>query len=248
MDRGGARAKARRRLCLGAALACALSACAGTREPELAPLPEIDAVLLAPLGVTSTREVATGAEALDEVIARVLWESDLRVHAAPAAEVRSDWSAAQRDVGPIGVPGEPGDEASQRFDRAAAALAAAWRARGTEFDALLIPFVVNRPGTVVGQSVQWDGVVRPLPLEYAHRDKAHVEARRRLTARCTTLRVLAYGADGRRLFERYGGLEVTQRMKIAEGNWSWTQRSDLFRKRDDLEDGVRVALRPLLRD
>jgi hypothetical protein len=228
-------------------LVLALCACAGTSEPDLGPLPEIDAVLLAPLGVTQKRALEPGAEVLDELITRVLWERDLRVQAPPADQIRADWNAATRDAAQA-EPAATGDADAARFDRAAAALVAAFRARGTEFDALLIPALVIRQGKVVGQSVQWDGVVRNLPLEYENRDKAHIEARRRLETRCTSLRVLAYGADGKRLFERYGGLEVTQRMKIAEGNWSWTLRGDLFRKREDLESGVRVALRPLLRD
>ena len=223
-----------------------LLACAGTPE-DATPLPVIASVLVAPVGVRerAPQQVEAGAAVLDEVIARVLWEKDLRVQAAPAEQFRADWKQAQQQVDSA-AGGDAQPEAA-RFDAAAAAVVAAWRARGTEFDALLIPYLVNRDGTVVGESVQWDGVVRQLPVEYEYHDKAHVEARRRLSTRCTSLRMLVFAADGRRLFERYGGLETTQTMKIAEGNWSWTERGDLFRDRADLEDGARVALKPLLR-
>jgi hypothetical protein len=230
----------------GALLASALLGlgCAGT--PELV-LPPVHAVLVAPLGLDQARHaVEPGAEVLDELISRVLWERDLRVHAPPADELREDWEQARRASAPAPGRGAPADD--EAVDAAAGALVASWRARGTEFDVLLIPYLRKRQGVVVGQSVQWDGAVRRLPLEYEYREKVHVESRRGLEVPCTSLRVLAFGSDGRRLFELYGGLEVTLRMKLAEGRMSWTERGDLFRNREDLEDGVRIALRPLLED
>jgi hypothetical protein len=167
------------------------------------------------------------------------------VNTPAPADFRNAWLTAAKSVGSLYGPDGRFDPA--RYDAVARSLVQVYRGRGEQFEILLIPYLIYRDGAVVGQSVQWDGVARHLPFEYANRDVTHMESRRGLKAACISLRVVAYDADGNRLFETYGGLEVAVRMKLAEGRWTWTERGDLFRDRDDLEEGTRVALKPLLR-
>lgn len=229
-----------------AALLLSTLACA--TEPPEPPLPHISSVLLAPMSFNQNlpAPLQPGAPVVHELVSGVLWEQDIRVSSPPVDEFQGTWKSEGQAVGSLYGPDGKLDPA--RYDAAVRALIAAYRARGAQFDALVIPYLALRPGVVTGQSVGWDGASRKLPLERSNRDVTHMEARRGLQVRCTSVLVLVYDTQGNRLFERYGGLEVAQRMQAAEGHWRWTDRGDLFRNREDLEDGVRFALEPLLED
>lgn len=232
---------------LFAALLLSMLACASKPADE-PPLPRISAVLLAPVSFNQNlpAPLEKGAPIVQEIVAGVLWEWDIRVSAPPADEFQGTWKNEGQSVGSL--YGADGKLDPARFDAAVNALIAAYRARGVQFDALVIPYLAVRSGAITGQSVGWDGTSRQLPLERSNRDVTHMVARRGLHARCTSVLVLVYDAQGKRLFERYGGLEVAQRMQMAEGHWRWTDRGDLFRNRKDLEEGVRFALQPLIED
>jgi hypothetical protein len=227
-----------------AALLLATLACA--TKPAEPPLPRVASVLLAPVSFNQNlpAPLEPGVPIVHEVVSGVLWEQDIRVISPPTDEFHGIWKSEGQTVGSLYGPDGKLDPA--RFDAVVSALAAAYRARGAQFDALLISYIAVRPGVVTGQSVEWDGVVHRLPLEYKHRDRGHLQARRGLTVRCTSIQVLAYDSQGNRLFDRSGGLEVAQRMQIVDDNWRWTERGDLFRNRKDLEQGVRVALQQML--
>lgn len=229
-----------------AALLVSTLACA--TKPAEQPLPRISAVLLAPVSFNQhlPAPLEKGAPIIHEIVAGVLWEWDIRVSSPPADEFQGTWKNEGQSVGSLYRADGKLDPA--RFDAAVKALIAAYRARGVQFDALVIPYLAVRSGAITGQSVGWDGTSRQLPLERSNRDVTHMVARRGLQARCTSVLVLVYDAQGERLFERYGGLEVAQRMQMAEGQWRWTDRGDLFRNRKDIEEGVRFALQPLIED
>jgi hypothetical protein len=229
-----------------AALLLATLACA-TKPPE-PPMPRVSSVLLAPISFNQKLPdlLEPGAPSVHELVSGALWEQDIRVDSPPLAEFDATWRAEAKSIGTLYGP--DGKLDPTRYDAAVRELVTAYRARGTQFDALVITYLAMRPGVVTGQSVAWDGVVRNLPLEYKNRDRGHIQARRGLSTRCTSVQVLVYDAEGNRLFDRFGGLEVAQRMQIVDDNWRWTERGDLFRNRKDLEEGVRVALQPLFRD
>jgi len=240
----------RRRLTGASAwLAISALACAVTPEepaPAIAEMPHT--VLLAPLSFNQRipERLEPGVEMLTREILAQLEQQQIRVSAPAFQEFHDAWLLGGRDVDSLFD--EKGEFVPARFDEVARNLVAAWRERGEDFDVLLMPYLGFRAGTVVGQSVQWDGVARRLPLEFEHGDVQHLDARRRFQAPCTSLRVLAFGRDGARLFERYGGLEVSARVRIESGRWRWEPRDDLFQNRGDLEEGARIALHPLLGD
>ena len=228
-----------------AALALGTLACASA--PETPPLPKISSVLLAPMSFNQQlpAPLDAGGSIVHEVLSGILWKQDIRVIAPPVPEFQSTWrDEAKGAVGSL--YGEDGKLDRTRYDAAVRALATAYRARGAQFDAIVIPYLAARRGSVTGQSVSWDGTSHRLPVERPNRDVTQMEVRRGLEVGCTSVLVLVYDAQGSLLFERYGGLEVAQRMQAAEGRWRWTERGDLFRNRNDLEEGVRIALQPLL--
>jgi hypothetical protein len=218
-------------------------------EPDVPPLAKPTAVLLAPVSFNQQsmpEPLEQGIASTQEVLVRVLWEQDVRVISPPVDHFRMAWLTAERGVGSLAGPDGKFDPS--RYDAVVRGVMEAYQEGGEKFDVLLLPYVVLRKGAVTGHSVKCDSVSRMLPLEYVNRDAAHIEARRGLETSCTALRVLAYAADGQRLYERYGGLEVAWRMRVDGLNWKWTERGDLFRNRKDLEEGAGVVLSPLLRD
>jgi hypothetical protein len=218
-------------------------------EPDPQPLAKPAAVLLAPVSFNQQsmpEPLELGVASTQEVLVRTLWEQDVRVISPPVEHFRQAWLTSERNVGSLA--GADGKIDPSRYDAVVRAVMKSYQEGGETFDVLLLPFLVLRNGVVTGHSVKCDNVSRILPLEYVNRDAAHIEARRGLETTCTSLRVLAYAADGQRLYERYGGLEVAWRMRVDGLRWKWTERGDLFRNRKDLEEGAGVVLSPLLRD
>ena len=226
-------------LCTGL-LGCATS-------PAALPVPKPRAVLLAPTSVDLllAEDLRSGAPIVHDLIGRLLWEQDVQVNAPPLPEFYELWREAALQAG-----ADSESAGAAAHDVAVRALLDSLRARGENFDALLIPYLTVRPGTVTGQSVMWDGVARRLPLLYKNRDAAFLVARRGVYTSCTSLGVVAYGAHGERLFERIGGLEVAKRMWVSDDGHrrGWNDREDLFQDAKALRSGVEEALQPLLRN
>jgi hypothetical protein len=232
-----------------------LAGCAGigggggaSTAAAVAPIPKPGAVLLAPASFNQTlpEKLAAGIPALQAAIRSQLESDGVRVEAPSFEEFHDVWLAAARDVGSL-YDGK-GDFDPGRFDQAVRNLADAYRARGVEFDVLLLPYLRYRPGTIMGQSVQWDGVTHHLPLQSDIRNSVHIESRRRFQVACTSLRVFGFDRNGNRLFESYGGLEVMSRMVMKDGLVHWEERTDLFADQSAIREGVGVALKPVLQD
>lgn len=237
-----------RSIVVAALLWAGLVGCA--TQPEALPIPKPRAILLAPASVDQrlAQPLRSGAPIIQQVIGQVLWEQDVQVNAPPLPEFYELWRGALQNA--TGGDDSLGDPRTLRYDVAVRALLDGLRARGKGFDALLVPYLTIRPGTVTGQSVMWDGVTRRLPFLYKHRDVNFLVVRRGIEAPCTSLGVIAYGPHGERLFERIGGLEVAKRMQITDDGRrrSWSSREDLFQDARALRSGVQVALLPLLRN
>jgi len=218
--------------------------------PERAPLGPPRTLVLAPTRTDArlAERFEPGARRLDELIGRLLWEQDNVVYAPPRDEFLALWRAASQSV--LLADGPSADVDAARYDAAVLALVDALHARGERFDALILPQLTLRPGSVQGHAVMWDGVTRRLPFAQRNHDPGFLLSRRGVQAPCTSLRVIAYSDRGERLFERIGGLEVAKQVSY-ERNGSggrWTDRDDLFADSHALRDGVEVALQPLLRN
>jgi hypothetical protein len=230
---------------IGGLLVAFLAGCA--TSPTALPIPKPRAVLVAPTTVDTLMpsELRSGAPIVQQMIGQLLWEQDMQVNAPPLPEFYELWREAADTTAaqPLVAGGDVRDAAVR-------VLLDGLRARGENFDALLVPYLTIRPGTVTGQSVSWDGVARRLPLSYKNHDAAFLVARRGVYASCTSLGVVAYGPHGERLFERIGGLEVAKRMWVSDDGHrrGWNDREDLFQDQKALRSGVAQALQPLLRN
>lgn len=223
----------------------ALTACATGPAPVSAPMPR--SVLLAPTGVEGRLAgLKDGVPTVHKLIGQVLFEQDVQVGTVSSEELAAIWEIASRGLTAESVSRDP----EHARDMAVDAVVDALRARGSRFDALLVPYLVVRNGSINGTSVWWDGVRRQVPVDAAHRHDVLMPMRRGMRTPCISLRVVAYDAHGSRLFERTGGLEVANRLTIANsGSYgSWSARDDLFQDPEALRRGVQVALRPFLRN
>jgi len=221
-------------------LVAVLAGCA--TSPTALPIPKPHAVLLAPTTVDTlmASDLRSGAPIVHQMIGQLLWEQDMQVNAPPLPEFYELWRQAAETTGSEAAPVPLAVN-----DVAVRMLLDGLRARGENFDALLVPYLTVRRGTVTGESVRWDGVARRLPFSYQNRDPFLV-AQRGVSAACTSLGVIAYGPHGERLFERIGGLEVAKRMWVDGHRRGWNDRDDLFQDENALRSGVKEALYPLL--
>jgi hypothetical protein len=231
---------------LGVWMAILLVGC--VTSPE-ASLPKPRSVMLAPTAVDTrlAARLEPGAPAIHKLIGQVLYEQDVQVGTIDLAELDSYWQAASHAIEQSAVSATPGS-GNTSFDAAIQFLVSNLRSRGSSFDALVLPYVTVRPGSINGRAVVWDGVSRRLPFQSEKHGEFFMQRRVRRTP-CTSLYVIAFDAQGRRLFERVGGLEVASRLQqLDNGQGRWTERTDLFEDPDALRPGVQLALRPFLRN
>jgi hypothetical protein len=104
------------------------------------------------------------------------------------------------------------------------------------FDALVLPEIVIRPAELNGQLARWDGVLRVPPGSAGWRWSGKTNA--------ASLRVQIFAADGERIFEGFGGLDVLFRPVISESRM--VPMEDLLANSQNLREGVAVAFHPYL--
>jgi hypothetical protein len=232
---------------LGVWMALLLAGC--VTGPEAVPIQKPRSVMLAPTAVDTrlAARLEPGAPMVHRMIGEVLFEQDVQVGTVDLSELDSFWQAASHAIEQSSVSAAPGSR-NTSFDVAVQFLVASLRAKGNSFDALVLPYVTVRPGSINGTAVVWDGVSRRLPFQSSKHGQVFMERRVRRTP-CTSLYVSAFDAQGRRLFERVGGLEVASRLQqLDNGQGRWAERKDLFQDPDALRPGVQLALKPFLRN
>jgi hypothetical protein len=229
-----------RALLASGSIALAALACASATRP--AP----QRVLLAPVAFDQRLDpqLAAGAPVVREEMKTALAARGVQVVAPDPAEFAEVWVDATQDLGRM-------RDAQGRLDRAllgaaSRALAHGYRARGEELDAVLLSFFEVTPIQVRGWAASWDGVERSIQADRKIQQRYSGLWPNDRDAPCLSLRVVAYAADGTRLFDRRGGLEVLSEFR-PEG-LEELPRQDLFEHRADLQEGVEIALAPLLGD
>jgi hypothetical protein len=124
--------------------------------------------------------------------------------------------------------------------------------RHAAFDAVIAPSLYLREARIDGRSASWDAVERPLEIEGAERLPADLPLEG--AAPAASLHVAVFDAQGNKLQEAIGGLEllvrvrVTRKRNASPGALSvrYTPRSDLFATRDQMLEGIALALAPFL--
>jgi hypothetical protein len=216
-------------------------ACAASRGPASLEGPQT--ALIAPVGFDQQLEepLRPGIAVVQEVMSTRLEQRGLSVRAPARDDFLAVWRTATQDIGALydakGVI-DPGLQ-----DTAARALAKAYRERGDRFGVLLLSYLTVASFPINSGSVSWDGVERRVRVDRRggnHELKTWPNHR---VVPCVSLRVLAYSADGDRLFETRGGLEIASEFRLRDLRED--PRKDLFEDRSAVSEGVEIALRPL---
>ena len=154
----------------------ALGGCATGPAPVSAPMPR--SILLAPTAVEGrlAGQLEAGVPTVHKLIGQVLWEQDVQVGTLSSEELAAIWEIASRSVALEDAARDP----ERTRDLAVDAVVDTLRAKGSRFDALVIPYLVVRNGSINGTSVWWDGVRRQLPVDAPHRHNVLMPMRRGL--------------------------------------------------------------------
>ena len=190
-----------------------------------------------------------------EFFSPILWkelENFLRAHDKQLKTVsrqvaRKLWVQSIQQV----RAGEKGARAG--YDDAARALVLELR-KHAEFDALIAPSLVLREAPISNRSVRWDGVERELEFESQGFEARTLVAATPLegTAPAATLHVAVFDANGEKLHEAKGGLDLLVRARV-EGTdpsglpvFQFAPRADPFANHEHVSEGIAEAFRPFL--
>lgn len=234
---------------LAAALCVALlvAGCAGRGRVagDTARASAIEEVALFPLGVVLPLPpgLEDAAPVVDAAIRAYLASRDERVWSPTREDAQAAWLASaqalRREVG----------ESQMGFEGAASILARRLAAE-RRFDALVLPWIALRVAKVRGRTVTWDGVRRKLrvvnPQKRGLQDLKDFEAQ----AAAPSLQIAVFSPDGREIFQGVGGLDLLHAL-VVEGepmrvDAQLLPRSEIFADRAAIDEGVALALDPLL--
>lgn len=148
------------------------------------------------------------------------------------------------------------------YDDAARALAQELRTHA-EFDVMIAPSLFIREATISNRSARWDGVERKLEFEARGLETwrragqgletwqpAHVPLEG--VAPAASLHVAVFDAQGEKLHEAQGGLELLVHVRQVGKNpaggpvFRFATRTDLFENREHVREGISAAFVPFL--
>jgi hypothetical protein len=182
---------------------------------------------------------------VSEALSAWLAAQRFAVETYPAPEARTAWAAAAQELR------EELGSGQMTFEGAARVLARTLH-HDRAFDALVLPWLALRQAKVQGRTVQWDGVTRTLRV--AGGEPAHIGFLLRdfhADALAPSLQVAVFSADGDKLCEGVGGLDLTHAMVIS-GNpprigEERLPAAQILSDRANVSEGIALALTPLLR-
>lgn len=228
-------------------LACRGAAPAPQPEPESAPA-GTQRVLLFPLNVVGgplPSEVEAGAGAVatelrDYLVARGLAVETLDRKLAGEAWLRA--AQAHKD--------EAGAD-KMTLDGAAGTLARQLR-ETYDFDVLLLPWIALHAARLKEASASWDGVKRKVDFFALGKSKRArwVIDRLDLWVKAPSLQVLGVSAQGEKLVEGVGGLDLVEEAELdlsaSTIRFDMVPKEKIFEDLPHLREGIALALAPLL--
>jgi len=249
---------ARRRIGAAALLAVVAVACVSKAPTSVVAeghegAPGVQRFLLVPanLVVALRPELEGGIEPVQAEIAAYLEQQGRAVERISLPDARRVW---EQSVSELAASGTELD-----FPKAAESFARKL-GDGRDFQALVIPSLLLQKVVVRHRGAEWDGVERRIRVvNLPHRSAGRTSdvlvdglASGSLNAAMavSSLHVMVFTREGRRIFEGRGGLEFLQDVDLAKVTESFhfeiKPRSDVFQDREILREAVEVALTPYL--
>jgi hypothetical protein len=184
-----------------------------------------------------------GVDSVEIELRRYLESHERRVQAPAPRDAHAAWLAAAQ-----ALKAEVGDS-GMSFEGAARVLARQL-AGAHRFDALVLPWIALRPAKVRGRSVTWDGVTRTLRVVNPSGRSLGFLEDFQAQAAVPSIRVAVFSAQGEKIFEGAGGLDLVHALSV-EGEPPRIDarprpRSEIFSDRAPIREGIAVAFDPLL--
>jgi hypothetical protein len=205
-------------------------------------------VLLCPLNVALAlpSEISSDSTFVEREVESYLGARGLEIEKLGLVDARRRWQQAAA-------------EAKQAGSKDAGEIFAKDLRGSREFDAVVMPSLILRKVNVTDSSGTWDGVRRTVTiLNPPHRGQG-VEADTLSkgivfggisgSVMAASLHVMAFLADGQRVFEGIGGLDFVQEADLGRGypnRWEMRMNPSLLRKPDVMSEGVELAFGPFL--
>jgi hypothetical protein len=227
------------------AIGLAAAGCARPAAVSPAGAPPARSVLLFPLNVVVPMPTGleSGAASVSEALHAYLEAHANRVETLDPAAARAAWLAAAQEL-----KAELG-ETQMSFDGAARVLARTLH-RERRFDALVLPWLVLRPAKVHGRTVTWDGVTRTLRVVGGDQRTHFLLADFEAQAAAPSLQVAVFAADGGKLSEAVGGLDLIHLMLIVgdppQIDAQVLPSSQILADHANVSEGIALALDPFL--
>jgi len=172
---------------------------------------------------------------------------DKRLRTASFRDARRLWLSSVQQA----RAGEKGARAG--FDDAARVLVLEL-AKHTDFDTVIIPSLFIREAPISGDTATWDGVERSLEFEQIGRVVRDPSADSSFVgvAPAASLHAVVLDAEGNKLQDAVGGLELLVRVRVKETLDSATRgpdlefapRTGLFANPENVSEGIAEALAP----
>jgi len=202
-------------------------------------------VLLFPLNVVVPIPpgLEAGAPSVEVELRTYLESHGKRVQTLEPRDAYSAWLAAAQ-----ALKAEVGD--TQMSFEGAARVLARQLANAHRFDALVLPWIALRPAKVRGRSVTWDGVTRTLRVVNPGGRSLGFLDDFQAQAAAPSIQVVVFSAEGARIFEGTGGLDLIHALAI-EGDPPKVDavprpRAEVFSDRTPIREGIAVAFDPFL--
>jgi hypothetical protein len=205
-------------------------------------------VLLCPLNVTLAlpSEISGESRFVEREIEGYLGKHGLEVQKLGLSETRGRWQRAAAEAKHTGSK-----DAGEIFVK---------DLRGSrEFDAVVLPSLILRSVSVTDSSGTWDGVRRMVSMvNLPHRGQGGEAGTLSKgialggisgAVMAASLHVMAYLADGQRVFEGIGGLDFVQEADLggaSRSSWELRMSPSRLRRPAVLSEGVEIAFGPFL--
>jgi hypothetical protein len=213
--------------------------------------PGAKAFLLLPLNlvVALPGELERPSGRVSQLTADYLAACGKDVSSVSLYSARDFWRGAVRDV-------EQSEDAERTFDTAAPLFVRRIR-ESQPFDALVMPSLVYRTARIAQGSrfVAWDGVKRELETVNEPRNVGgfHVVIDPAGEMPAVSLHVLVFDADGERIFESYGGLDLVHKFDfssapkvLTKGHLNMPLKSRRLGDEAAISEGIAVTFEPYL--
>lgn len=186
--------------------------------------------------------LAPGAELMEERTRRYLEASGYEVVVPRMSTTLALWKACTEAVG--GIADVDGEELIvERYERARSDLVRR-TLESNPADGVVSAAVMVREGRYSGFNLRWDGVERPVPIDMGKTNLtiAYLNG----TDAGISLRISVFDRNGRKIFERYVGLEPLRRYQVVYPRVEISERKDLFQDDALIEEVIALSFQPWL--